>query len=190
MAKALSTKERIVSKPLEEIIKEAKRLFENCLYSSKSHFVAADYWSSFHLWIGVPTVILAGISGTLAFAEFQYHNVLAGILAMIVVVLTSITTFLNPKEKAIAHLTAGNNYDSLLTRLRVFWSIDCWNERSEAVLTDKLKTFSAERDRLNRECPQPPKWAYNTGKAGIVGGEADYFVDKGSDVPKKSRPAG
>lgn len=173
-----STTERIISKPQEEIIKEAKRLYENCLYSSKSHFVVAGFWGDFHLWIGIPTVILAGTSGTLAFAEFQYHSTIAGILSIIVVVLTSVATFLNPKERASTHLSAGNNYDSLLTRLRIFWSIDCWRENSEDILTDKLKVFSEERDRLNRECPQPPKWAYKRGKKGIEEGEVEYYVDK------------
>ena len=97
---------------------------------------------------------------------------------MIVVVLTSVTTFLNPKERANKHLTAGNNYDSLLARVRIFWSIDCWREGSEEVLTEQLKDYSEQRDRLNRDTPQPPRWACERGRRGIVEGEADYFVDK------------
>lgn len=177
MTEIATSSERIVSKPKEEIIKEAKRLFENCLTTSKSHFVEARLWQNLHLWIGIPTVILAGVAGTFAFADVKQP---AGILSMVVVVLTSITTFLNPKEQANSHLTAGNNYDSLMTKVRIFWSIDCWRENSEDILTEKLKTFSEERDRLNRDGSQPSKWAYRTAKKGIQEGEAEHFVDKGN----------
>lgn len=169
--------ERVVSKPRQEVIKEAKRLYENCLYTSKSHFEESRFWQNLHLWIGIPAVILAGVAGTLAFAEVK---LLAGVLSMVIVVLTSITTFLNPKEQANTHLTTANNYDSLMAKLRIFWSIDCWSEESDDVLTSRLRTYSEERDRLNRECPQPFKWCYRSAKKGIQEGESEYFVDKKS----------
>lgn len=177
MPEITTSEERAISKPREEIIKEAKRLYENCLYTSKSHFIEAHFWQNLHLWIGIPTVIMAGIAGTLAFAEFRQ---LAGALSIVIVVLTSITTFLNPKEQAYSHLTAGNNYDALMTKARIFWSIDCWREDSDVILTERLKDYSEERERLNRECPQSFKWAYKKAKKGIEEGEAEYFVGKES----------
>jgi len=175
MPEVSTSEERVISKSKDEIIREAKRLYENCLYTSKSHFIEARFWQNLHLWIGIPTVIMAGIAGTLAFAEFR---TLAGVLSMVIVVLTSITTFLNPKEQANSHRTAGNNYDSLMTKARMFWSIDCWREDSDVILTERLKDYSEERNRLNRECPQPFKWAFKKARKGIEEGEAEYFVDK------------
>lgn len=89
-------------------------------------------------------------------------------------------TFLNPNEKVSAHLNAGNNYDSLMNKVRMFWSIDCWRDESEQVLTEKLKYFSEQKDKLNQTCPQIPRWAYNIAKRkrGIKDGEGDYAVDK------------
>jgi len=178
MTKQSTTKEKIISLTKEAIIKEAKRIEENSLYSAKGHFVAAQFWTNFHLWIGVPTVILAAMAGTSALAQFVNHNIIAGILSIIVVVLTAITTFLNPKEKSNIHLTSGNNYDSLLSRARIFWTIDCWRENPEELLADKLKDLSEQRDRLNRECPQVPRWAYKKAKKVIEEGEAKYRVDE------------
>jgi hypothetical protein len=97
---------------------------------------------------------------------------------MVIFVLTSITTFLNPKEQSSSHLTAANNYDSLMTKLRIFWSIDCWGEEPDEVLTARLRSYSEERDKFNRECPQPFKWSYSVAKKGIQEGESEYFVDK------------
>jgi len=161
----------------EAIITEAKRIEENCLFTSKGHFYAAQFWAKFHLWIGFPTVILAAVAGTAALAKFDKDNIWAGVLSIIVVILTSVTTFLNPKEKANAYLTAGNNYDSLLARTRMFWLIDCRMENSDEILTSRLKDLSEQRERLNRDCPQVPKGTYEKAKKGIEQGEADYKID-------------
>lgn len=178
MAEQRSTEEKVVPIARKEIIKEAKRIEENSLYTAKGHFVAAHFWDNFHLWLGIPTVVLAAVAGTAAFAKFDKNNIIAGVLSIVVVVLTAVTTFLNPKERAHTHLTSGNNYDSLLTRARVFWTIECRRENSEDALSARLSTLSEERDRLNRESPQVPKWAFKKAKKGIEAGEADYKVDE------------
>ena len=64
----------------------------------------------------------------------------------------------------------------------MFWTIDCRRENSEHLLADKLKDLSEQRDRLNRECPQIPRWAYKRAKKGIEEGEASYEVDKIADM--------
>lgn len=176
MDQQTTTIEKIVSNTKEDIIKEAKRIEESTLYSAKGHFAAAQFWSDFHLWIGIPAAIIAGISAASALADI---NIVAGILSIIVAGLSAVTTFLNPNEKASVHLNSGNNYDALQNKVRIFWTIDCWRENSEQVLTEKLKDLSEEKNKLNRACPQIPQWAYNKGKKGIDAGEAAYQVDKG-----------
>ena len=190
MTETNTDKEKVQSIPLEAIVKEAKKIEENCLHTSKSHFVSAHTWTKFHLWIGVPTAILAAIVGTLVFASFEqenncvekflsnYGNIIAGIISIIVCTLTAVSTFLNPKEHSNTHLAAGNNYDSLMARARIFWTIDCRREETVDMLTAELKNFSTERDRLNRDHPQPSKGAYKKAKKGIDAGEADYKADK------------
>jgi len=180
MNNQITTQEEISSKTKTAIIDEAKRIEENSLHTAKGHFEAAQFWANFHLWIGIPAVVLAGIAGAAAFAKLDQNNIIAGILSLIVVVLTSITTFLNPKDRSSSHLSAGNNYDSLLTRVRIFWTIDCRGEDSDSVLAIKIKDFSDQRDKLNRECLQVPKRAFIKAKKGIEAGEATYRVDQKS----------
>lgn len=177
MSEEISTQEKSITKTLVAIVAEAKRIEENCMVTSKSHFVVAHFWSKFHLCIGIPTLILALIAGMFAFANFEYHDAIAGVISFIVTISTGVSLFLNPDEKSKMYLTSGNNYDSLLSRVRIFWSIDCWKNDSEETLTAKLKDFSEQRDRLNRDCQQPPKWAYKIAKKGIEEGETDYKVD-------------
>lgn len=182
MNKQITTKEETVSRTKKAIIDEAKRIEENCLYTAKGHFVAAQFWRKFNYWIGIPTVVLAAIAGTAAFVKFDKNNISAVILSIIVAVLTAINTFLNPQERKSAHLTAGNNYDSLLTKARIFWTIVCRGVESEQVLTERLNFLSEQRDKLNRECSQVPTRAYKKAKKGIEEGEADYWLDKKNKI--------
>jgi len=166
----------------EKIIKEAKRVEEDSLYSAKGHFVAGNFWTNFHLWIGVPTAILAAIAGAFALSQFNNHNIIAGILAIVVTALTAVTTFLNPNEKAHSHRNAGNNYNSLRNRTRIFCEIDCCGEDSDQELTKQLKELAKQRDELNQNSPQIPIWAYKKAKEGIEKGEADHKVNEKNKV--------
>jgi hypothetical protein len=177
MANQLTTAEVPVSKAKDEIIKEAKRIEEALLFSSKKHFDSAQYWSIFHLLLGLPMVILSGFAGASALAQFDRGHVVAGSLSIGVAVLSAIMTFLNPNEKASKHSSVGNEYDALMNKVRIFWSIDCWREESDQVLTKELKYFSEQKDKLNQSAPQPLWFAYHTAKKGIEGGQGVYAVD-------------
>jgi hypothetical protein len=173
-----TTAEVLVSKAKDEIIKEAKRIEEALLFSSKRHFVAADIWSRSHIFLGLPTVVLSAVAGASALAQFDRGHVIAGLLSIAVAVLTAVMTFLNPNAKASAHLNAGNGYDSLMNKVRIFWSVECWRDESEQVLTERLKYYSEQKDKLNQRAPQALWFAYRIAKRGIEAGEADYVVDK------------
>jgi len=174
----ITTAEKPVSKTVDEIIKESKRIEESLLYSSKGHFATSHFWNNFHLWVGVPMVVLSAIASASAFSQFDPKHFFAGIISIIVVALSGVMTFLNPNEKSALHLNAGNNYDSLMNKIRMFWSIDCWRDESEQVLTEKLKYFSEQKDKLNQSCPQIPHWAFRIARNGINDGEGDYMIDK------------
>lgn len=172
-----TTAEVPVSKTRLEIIKEAQRIEESLLYSSKGHFATSQFWSDFHLWIGIPMVILSAIVGASALAQFDPKHIFAGILSIIIVALSGVMTFLNPNQKSSAHLNAGNNYDSLMNKTRIFSTIDCWRDESEQVLTERLKYYSEQKDKLNQSSLQIPKWAYRAAKSGIKNGESVFVVD-------------
>jgi|SRR5665213_1028931 len=175
-----TTEETAVSKSKAQIVKEAQRIEEALLYSSKGHFTASHSWSNFHLWIGIPTVILSAIAGASALGQFDIHHIIAGVCSIVVAILTSIMTFLNPNQKVSAHFAAGNNYDSLMSRVRRFWTIECWQENSDLVLTQRLELFCEQRDKLNQHSPQIPRHAYSKARRGIIEGEAQFAIDSES----------
>ena len=160
----------------EKIIKEVKRIEENSLYSSKGHFYAAQFWTNLHLWIGIPTSIMAAVAGASALSQFDNSQIVAGILAILVTVLSAVSTFINPNEKATIHHNAGNRYSSLNNRARIFSEIDAELETDRDLLA-KFRSLAEERDKLNDKSPQIPKWAFRKAKKGIEDGEAQYKVD-------------
>lgn len=175
----------MVNEIRENIIKEARRIEEDGLYSAKGHFVAADFWTNIHLWIGVPTAILAAIAGASALSQFNNHNVIAGILAIVVAALTAVTTFLNPNEKANIHLSSGNSYNALKNKARIFCEIDSRSGDLYENIISQFRDLANQRDNLNKKSPQIPRWAFKLGRKGIEEGQADYRVDEFEEDKKK-----
>src|SRR5688572_2012804 len=130
-----TTAEREPSRAHEEIIKEAKRIGEDCLYSCKSQFAAAQFWSWFHLVTGLAAAVLAAVA---AFAVVNDRETLAGGSALVASALSAVITFINANERAGSHQRSGNEYDALLNRVRIFWTIECWGGNSDNALTEKL----------------------------------------------------
>jgi hypothetical protein len=183
----VTTGERPASKALDEIIREAKRLEESTLYSMKGHHVASNGWSRRNLWLGLPVVIISALVGATTFSQYAETypelKVLAGLLSLTIAVLSGITTFLNPNEKENAHLNAAHGYDKLNNEARLFWSVECWQEESDLVLTSKLRELIDRKDVLNSGSPQIPGWAYKKAKKGIEDGEAKFELDKPPNSP-------
>lgn len=57
------------AQPRDEIIKEAKRIEEGTLLSSKAHFAAAHRWGLCHLIIGVIVSVLAAVAAAFTFSQ-------------------------------------------------------------------------------------------------------------------------
>lgn len=181
-----TTGERPVSRTRHEVVREAKRIEESLLYSSKGHLAASHFWGNFHLWIGIPMVVMSTVAGASALSQLDPNHLIAGILSTIVAALAAVITFLNPNEKESAHLKAGNTYDTLLSEVRIFRTIGCWGDESDEVLTERLKNLSDRKSHLNQTCPQIPRWAYQRAKKGIIAGEAEYQADQDDPPPAQS----
>lgn len=158
----------------DEISMEAERIEEDCIFSSKGHFETAACWQKIHLWIGVPSAILAGIAGVSAFDE---QTLLAGMLAILVAGLGAVSTFLNPSGKAAEHHGAGNSYLALRNRARRFRRIELLGDESVGV-KDKILALGQQKDDLSASSPQIPEWAFRKARKNIEDGQSDYVADK------------
>ena len=157
----------------EQLKSEALRIEEDSTYSSKAHYETARRWGQIYLWLGIPTAIIAGISGVSAFEE---QKLLAGATAIIAAALASISTFLNPSEKAQAHYTAGHKFNALKNSARIFREIELLDSSNKELKNDLLK-LSSERNSINEVSPQIPRWAFEKTRKGIEQGESTYAAD-------------
>lgn len=68
------TAEAPVPRPKDEIIREAQRIYEDVLHSSKSHFVAARIWSNVHLGVGLAAVLTTALAAGLVSSDPITHK--------------------------------------------------------------------------------------------------------------------
>ncbi len=160
----------------EKIINEAKRIEEDSLYSAKGHFYAGQCWVNTNLWLGGFSAVLSAVAGASALSQFDYHNIVAGGLSIVVAGLTAVITFINPNERATVHQKTGNKYNALRNDTRIFYDIEA-NEADDKKAIDDLKKLNDRRNKLNIESHQIPKWAFEKARKGIEEGEAKYKVD-------------
>lgn len=161
----------------EKIINEAKRIEEDSCYSAKGHFYAGQCWVNTNLWLGGIAAVLSAIAGASALSQFDYHNIVAGSLSIIVAGLTAVIAFINPNERASVHQKAGNRYNALRNDTRIFYDIEL-DEIDDKKSIEDLKKLNERRNILNLESHQIPKWAFEKARKGIEEGEADYRIDK------------
>lgn len=160
----------------EKIINEAKRIEEDSLYSAKGHFCAGQFWVNINLVLGGISAIFSAFAGASALSKFDYHDIIAGALSLIVVGLTAFMTFIKPNEKSSIHQNAGNKYNALRNDTRIFYDIEI-NEMDDKKAIDDLKKLNDRRNKLNIESHLIPKWAFKKARKGIEEGEAQYKVD-------------
>ena len=158
----------------DRIIAEAHRIEEDALYSARGHFEAASRWSRVHLWIGIPTTILAAFASVSAFNDLGFA---AGITAALVAALSAVSTFLSPGERAHSHHAAGGQYSALRNQVRMFYEVAAHTLTSGDAAA-RVSGFGKQRDDLNVASPAIPRWAFERARSNIEAGEASYSVDR------------
>ncbi|MEH2609606.1 SLATT domain-containing protein [Bradyrhizobium sp. AZCC 1693] len=179
----VATSDRPPSKVRDEVILEAQRLEERTGDSAKGHHVAAEGWEKRGFRLGLPTALISGVTSLAVFAQASkdiwWVGFIAVGLSILVTILTTLTTFLNPNEKENAHITAAHAYDRLNNDARMFSTIECWRDNAtEEALTAKLFELVERRNKLNADSPQIPPWAWAKAQERIKKGETTFAVDK------------
>ncbi len=162
---------------MDNISKEISRIEEDAEISAKRHFNQAKTYEIKHCWLGLPLAILAAIASVSALSEMPYGAIIAGIISLIVAVLTAVNAFLAPGEKALNHNQSGAGYLALRNRSRIFRTVEISQQSSEQQ-TKTLLELNSMRDELNKNSPQTSREAFDAANSGIEAGESLYAVDK------------
>lgn len=155
--------------------REAERLEEDTLYSSKGHFNAEDTWVQRNYWLGVPATALGAVAGaTLIKSQPEW----ATAFTLLASLLTGLMTFLKPNERAALHRAAAGQFLALRNEARFFREIELLQSDRLDELPERLKVLSAARNELNLKSPSIPRRAFVAARKGIEDGEATHKVDK------------
>ncbi len=157
------------------LCKEAERLEEDALYSSKGHFNAEDTWVRRNYWLGVPATAIGAIAGA---ALVKSQPEWASALTLLASLLTGLMTFLKPNERAVMHRTAAGQFMVLRNQARFFREIEMLETDRLGELPERLKELSSARNELNQTSPSIPRHAFVAARKGIEEGEATHKVDK------------
>lgn len=157
------------------IAAECHRIEEDALYSAKGNFEAARVWGRVHLALGIPTSVLAAVASVAAFND---QTVAAGVVAILVAALSSVSTFLNPSGKAQAHHLAGTRFNGVRSQSRILREVTSLTSRDDEALAADLQKLVEARDALNQESPIIPRPAFEKARKGIEAGEASYAIDR------------
>ena len=162
-------------KQLIKLADECQRIEEDSLHSFKGHYNAAEFWSQLNLLLGLPSAVLGAIAGGTSAADGSQAAVTGA--ALLASALVTCMTFLKPGEKADAHKNAGNLYQALRNKTRIFREIDLNEDNAMNELRKKLSDLAERRDELNTTMPTIPRRAYEKAKKDIDSGRATYLVD-------------
>jgi hypothetical protein len=154
---AMSSEEPPRPAPGSEIVAEAMNLEQDSGNREWGHKLASDFWMKVHLGLGLPSIALAAIAGTSALAEFDNSNLIAGLLALAVAVLSALATWLNPNRTAELHRRASARYHSICRRARQLHRIDPYAGRSLDDLRLTLYELAAEFDEQVASSPALPR---------------------------------
>ena len=163
----------------EQIRKEALRLHEDAELTFKAHFVAAEKWENLNLCLGIPSIVLSVMAGSLALSKIvPYFEILAGIFGFAAATFTALLTFLKPIDRYEKHSKCGNRYLALRNDIRRFFEIELYTDKLESELKENLDTLISTKKKLDVESPLIPSWAYRKAKERIKSGETEHAVDK------------
>lgn len=164
-----------VSDPKNTIRAELTRIEEDCIHSGKAQFNAGVRWSRYHLWLGVPSVILSALAGT---AFFKGQPEIGGVMSSIVTILTALMTFLKPSERASSHKSSGDQYLTLRNDARVLRTIKLDVACDDTAAVANLDEITKRRNELNQASAQVSRADFEGARQGIEGGEAQHIADR------------
>jgi hypothetical protein len=157
------------------IVAELERIEEDCTFSAKGQFNAAERWTRYHYLLGLPSVGLSAFAGA---AFLKDAGMIGAALSAVVATLTTIITFLKPSERSSGHKVAGDQYLSLRNDARVFRLIKLQHACDAEAAIGGLDELTKRRNELNQASSPFSRADFEKARRGIEEGEAAHLVDR------------
>lgn len=143
----------------EDIIYRAVDRTLICRVLSRAHIDVSVQWGKTHLYIGIPSTILAAVASVQAISSLD-NKMVAVIISVSVAVLAPLLTFLDPNAKSSSHLEASRVYERMADEYDAFLLKCTVNSRSIEEELNDLVAINAVYSDNKRALPACPEWAY------------------------------
>jgi uncharacterized protein (DUF1800 family) len=155
---------------------ELSRLEESAMWSAQGQFEQSKRWRGVNLGLGVPTSVLAAVSGATALADVK-RGVVAGVLALLAAGFGAILTTVNASQRQNKASAGANAYLEIQTAARQYRQIDLpYDDVDEA--RAHLAELTARRDEQNKTSEPISKAAYKKARKNIESGGQSYAADQ------------
>jgi hypothetical protein len=134
---------------------------ETSIYAD-AYKLAAEDWGTSHFSFGITVTTLSAITGAGIFSGSAVAALVAGILSVVLVVISAVATFLNAEKKSNDYYKAAIDYQCLSNKAETLVDIDLkLNEKEVKDLAASLKKLKDDRDELIKISPRVPVRYYN-----------------------------
>jgi len=133
---------------------QVEKIESKCRYKADAHSKASARWALAHYSFSIPLVISSAVIGLAAFKKiFEHNEIVIGVLAITVSVLSALITFLNPNEKARNHHDASIEYESLKEKAKHLRGIEILNLTSTQEISIKLNHLINQKYEVDKRSP-------------------------------------
>lgn len=175
---------------MSEVVKSMSKIYRTSKLTAYAHFRASERLARLHNRLGIPSIAISIILGSVIFADLQ--NIVpdlvkwvAGSISLVAAFLTALQTFFNPKESANKHREIANSYLSINKRSEIHLS-----QYEDGVIS--LENLSSLTEKINNEYGAVNKsaqdfptndddWKKSKHK---IGGEINGYKKKGDQSEK------
>jgi hypothetical protein len=169
---------------LERLRREADWIRDASLHAAERHYAAETPWFYSAYCLGLPSVICSAVAGVAAFSELQHGKVLAGVLSIVVAVLSALVTFLDPHRKASAYHLSAKGYEALYHQAGYFLRIESLREDAPIKEVDEtLGKLMSEFKKLNEHSLPISGRAYRVAEQKIRTGRGEVVRASQDDRP-------
>jgi hypothetical protein len=166
-----------VEEDVDRIRAEALQIRRAALISAERHFAAESPWFRMVYWLGLPAAVLSAIASAAAFTQV-FGGWLAGIVSLVVVIITTLMTVLNPQERASKHHALAIGYEGLYRAAGFFYRIESLNPKLDAVGREQaLKALVTMQKALNDDRPPVEGKAYAAADENLKKGYGEVARD-------------
>jgi hypothetical protein len=145
----------------------------------KQHFLIADRLKRVNLFLILANIFAGTAAGTAILSKIDASGIWTGLLAISVIIFSSLLLTFNPELTAMAHNDAGNRYLLLKGEARKMKNVDILVSTSTDELIEHLNDLERKHWQIRERSPLLTEWSYQRARIKIVNGECDYEVDSG-----------